>query len=121
MENFLKRIIQGSDGLIRSILMHSYFRIAEITVSVMDAENNKDWINVKFVLKDVKEFNISQKNRMSNVVLSSGIQFKVLDGINYIDFSSYSIDPETVVEFRESDTYFGFTEYNYEILPYSEY
>lgn len=120
METLLKRIIHGSDGLIRSILLHSYFKAAEITVSVMDGEDANEWINVKFTLKGIKEFKVSQKARMSNTVLSSGIQFKIIDGINYLDISSYSADPETLTEFRNADTYFGFTEYEYEILPYSE-
>jgi hypothetical protein len=120
METLLKRTLQGSDGLIRSILLRSHFKVAEITVSVMDGDDANEWINVKFTLRDIKEFNVSQKFRISNIVLSSGIQFKIIDGVNYLDFSSYSGDPETLTEFRNADIYFGFTEYEYEILPYLE-
>ncbi|WP_088394589.1 hypothetical protein [Flavobacterium davisii] len=120
MEELLKKINQGYDGLIRVIKVFNGFQNAEITISVIDLENNRDWINVVFFIKGIKEFKINQRMNFSNVVLSDGIKFKKIDNHFYIDFAPYSDEIVTIEDFRFSDIYFGCDSIEWETKSYSE-
>ncbi len=119
LEEFLKRIHNGDDGLIRKVEINN-MKEAIIIVSVMDFENSQSWINVKFTANNLKEFKIVQKQNFSNVVLSSGIKFKEIDGFCFLDFDPYSDEIDTVDDFRRSEVYVCCDEICFDILPYSE-
>lgn len=118
MENNLKKYLNGYDGLIRSI--STTLSKAEIIVSVMDNENNNNWINVHFFLEGIVELKIVQKINRSNIVMSNGIKIKNINDLVYIDFSPYSDEIEDLHDFRQSDIYFGAKSVIWEELPYSE-
>ena len=119
MKELLKRINYGYDGLIRSILIKpSYY--AEVTISVMDYLNDNEWINIKFLIKDIVEFKVLQNKNTSNTVLSSGIKMKVIDNVHYIDFAPYSDEIDTINDFRQSEVYFAANNLEWKIEQYSE-
>lgn len=119
MIQLLRRINKGYDGLIREISLKN-FNNATIEVSVMDAHNNYEWINVVFYCNGLIEFSVIQKARYSNIVLSSGIIYREISGIHYIDFSPYSEEIDSVEEFRKSDIYFAAKEVKFETKLYTE-
>lgn len=106
MNEFLKKINYGYDGLIRSIKLHS-FSMIEITISVMDSENQNNWINVHFIADKITEFKINQKLNTSNIVMSGGIKYMEINDILYLDFAPYSEEITTIEDLRHSDIYFG--------------
>lgn len=120
MQELLKKINQGYDGLIREIKIFNGNKSAEIIVSVTDSENNGQWINIIFQMREIKEFKVNQKLNFSNIVISDGIKFKIIDNISYIDFAPYSDEIDTIEDFRFSDTYFGCNSIEWKIIPYSE-
>ncbi|MGE7951567.1 hypothetical protein [Lysinibacillus xylanilyticus] len=105
MNELLKRINYGFDGLIRSLKVNN-FNSAEIVISVQDTEIN-EWVNVKFIIEALEEFKILKNPRVSNVVLSSGIKIKEISGLYYIDFAPFSDEIDSVFDFRQSDIYFS--------------
>ena len=121
MQELLKKINQGYDGLIREIKIFNGNKNADIIVSVIDSENNGQWINIIFQMREIKEFKVNQKLNFSNIVISDGIRFKIIDNISYIDFAPYSDEIDTIEDFRFSDTYFGCNSIKWKIIPYSEY
>jgi hypothetical protein len=120
MNNLLKRINQGYDGLIRAIRIFNGNKDAEIIVSVIDYENDREWINIIFSISGIKEFKINQNLNFSNVVLTNGIKFKRIDYSSFIDFAPYSDVIDTIEDFRFSETYFGCDSIDWKIIPYSE-
>ena len=118
MNNLLKDIMNGYDGLIRRIEFDSFDNVS-ITISAMKIPQKK-WINVKFKLSGLKEFVVRQKLNSSNVVLSGGIVYKEINGVKYIDFSPYSEIMENEDDFRMSDLYFSADNISFEFLPYCE-
>ncbi|CAI0708774.1 hypothetical protein AB4J97_03090 [Serratia fonticola] len=118
INNFLKEITIGYDGLIRKIEFLS-FDSAFVVISVMK-KTNGEWVNVKFHLKGLKEFSVKQKPNHSNVVLSGGISYMIINNIHFIDFSPYSDSMENENDFRMSDVYFASELIECEVLPYSE-
>jgi len=120
MNSLLKRINQGYDGLIREIRIFNGNKNAEITVSVMDYENERKWINIIFIIKRIEEFKLKQKLNFSNVVLSDGIKFKKIESKSYIDFAPYSDEIDSIEDFRFSEIYFGCDSIDWKIIPYNE-
>lgn len=118
INKFLKEITHGYDGLIRKIEFQS-FDSAVVVISVMK-RTNREWVNVSFQLKGLKEFAVKQKPNNTNVVLSGGIFYMAINNIHYIDFSPYSDSMENENDFRMSDVYFASDLIEYEVLPYSE-
>ena len=88
MNELLRKIDSGYDGLIRSIQIKN-FDSAIVIISVQDNEV-KEWINVRFTIESLEEFKILQKPKMSNVVMSSGIKIKKISEMFYIDFAPFS-------------------------------
>jgi len=119
MKEFLKKINNGYDGLIRSIGVKS-FSSASIVVSVMDEENDYEWINVRFEIDSIVEFKVIQRINTSNIVLSEGIKVEYYNSHVYIAFSPYSNELRTLEDFRNSDVYFGCKNIKFTIEPYSE-
>jgi len=118
IDDILKEISLGYDGLIRSVSFKAFD-----SVSVEISARKKlggNWINVRFVMKGVLEFCVKQKINYSNTVLSSGICHKIIDGVNYIDFCPFTDEADGVDDFRMSDVYFASKSIEYEIIPYSE-
>jgi hypothetical protein len=118
MNSLLKRINHGYDGLIREIRIFNGNKDAEITVSVMDYKNDREWINIIFSINGIKEFKVNQNLNFSNVVLADGIKLKKINYSSYIDFAPYSDEIDTIEDFRFSETYFGCDSINWKIVPY---
>ena len=120
MNSLLKKINQGYDGLVREIRIFNGNKDAELTISVMDYEKEKEWINIIFTLRGIEEFKVNQKLNFSSVVLSDGIKFKKIDSRSYIDFAPYSDEIDSIEDFRFSDTYFGCNSIDWKIIPYNK-
>lgn len=119
MESFFKRINNGYDGVIRKIICHSEEEI-EIIISTMDTNNDWEWINVIFTIRNIKEFKIHKKFNYSNNILSNGIKYIEIDDFNYIDFAPYSDQIDTIEEIYNSDIFFC-GNITWEVLPYNEF
>jgi len=118
VNELLKEIVDGYDGLIRKIEFQSFNRVF-VTISAMKKLNN-EWVNIEFQLDGLKEFTVKQKINCSSAVLSGGIIYMSINGTHYIDFSPYSEVMENEDDFRMSDIYFSSELISYKILPYSE-
>ncbi|MBU9846273.1 hypothetical protein [Rahnella ecdela] len=118
INNLLKEITSGYDGLIRKIEFQS-FNSVSVTISAMKLING-EWINIKFQLDNLTEFTVKQKVNCSNVVLSSGIAYMNTNNIHYIDFSPYSEEMEDENDFRMSDLFFASELISYQVDSYSE-
>jgi hypothetical protein len=127
--DILKEIHRGHDGIIRSINFHSFdiinveisaFTSVEIVIKQKPKREwfKANWINVQFAMKGILEFCVMQKNGYSNVVLSDGISYKIVDGINYIDFCAH--DTDGIDDFRRSEIYFACRSIECKIIPYRE-
>ncbi len=120
MNNLLKRIKNGYNGLIRKIIIQAMPQNAEIIVSVMDFENNQNWINIKFLLTEIEAFKIFKAPKTSNTVLYQGISLLEVNDLFYVVFSPYCDEIENLEEVRKSDIYFGCKGIFCDILPYEE-
>ena len=119
LEELLKRIDSGNDGVIRSICIKN-FNYAEIVISALDMETTK-WINVRLVIESIAEFKVSQDYSISNVVISPfGIKIDKINDLYYIDLSSSYNEMEDVSDYRESDIYFAGKSLSWSLEPYSE-
>lgn len=118
MNDLLISINSGCDGLIREIKFNS-FDTASITISAMKYPE-KRWVNIRFMLSEVKEFTVRQKLHYSNVVISNGIAYDNFSGLHYIDFSPYSEIMANVDDFRASDLYFAAVNIDFKVLSYCE-
>ncbi|QSD35728.1 hypothetical protein H5A40_00695 [Pectobacterium brasiliense] len=116
--DMLNEITNGYDGLIKKINFISFDSVI-IEVSVI-RRSDREWVNVEFELKGLVEFAVKQKIKCSNTVMSNGISYQCIDGINYIDFSPYSDDMGDINDYRMSDVFFAAKEIGYSIKPYTD-
>jgi hypothetical protein len=114
--DILKEICFGYDGLIRSI----HFKPLKSAIVEISTRRDPEgeWVNVEFIMKDVLEFCLNKPLicGMWALDLSLGISYKMIDGINYIDFSTD--DTDEVDKFRRSEIYFACKSIECKIIPY---
>ena len=118
MDELLKKLHFGYDGLIRNINI-SGFNSAEIVISVKDHDLEK-WINVRFVINSLEVFRLLKNRNATNVILSSGIQIKRISGLIYLNLDPRSDEFESLEDLEDSEVYFAGKTINYKIELYSE-
>jgi len=121
MQDILKRINNGFDGIIRNIGVVN-FKQATIEVSCYN-NKTKEWININFQFDNIKEINIFQKLNTSSQILSDGINFGEIEGFYYLDFNPYlDLGSEnTISDIRKSDVYIISEKIGYTIKNYSDF
>ena len=105
IEKVLEDISNGFDGLIKKV---EFKNLQEVIVLVLvKSKCHSDWAHVEFTMDNLVEYKIAQPLNSSNEVMSMGISFHKIDGVNYIDFSPYSEIMMSPDDYRKSNFYFA--------------
>ena len=117
MRELLKDIVNGYDGVIKSVFLNENFKEIRVVLAV-NSLSRGEWIDLHFNFTGVKEFCVKQKKNFSNTVLSDGLFYDERKGIKYMDFLPLC-EEMTLEEIRESEFYVAADDMTYTIENYS--
>lgn len=96
---------------------------ASVTLSVRQPARKgirEQWVNIRLLIKDVKEYAIRESDRESCRILSGGLQVWVYRDLLFFDFSPYSVTPKGVDDYRRSGFYIAGRSFAWKVEAYSE-
>lgn len=119
-ESVLARFYRCYDGVIRRVeLVFQPNRddsVATIECSVKDGAADSAWVTVRFCVRGLREFTLSEGTTTYRV-LSDGLTLGWFAGLLFLDFGPYTSDPAGVADFRRSGCYFAGHTATWEVLP----
>jgi hypothetical protein len=123
VDQVLDRFYRCSDGVIRRVELDfksdRESSTATIVCSVRDSDAAAQWVNLICRVRGLSEFSFSE-GRTSYRVLSDGLVIGWFEDLIFLDFGPYTVEPDSVEDFRRSGCYFAGKSATWEVVPYSE-
>ncbi|MFO0896577.1 MAG: hypothetical protein U0836_04010 [Pirellulales bacterium] len=118
--DFLSRFYELADSVVRRVeLKYTPGRRLTVVLSAQDSLAPDGWSNVRFLISDVKEFQL-REGKSTCEVISYAFLIEWFDGAIVLDFSPETEHPGGMEEIRRSDFYVAGKQAFWEVGPYSE-
>jgi hypothetical protein len=119
----LERFYDFGDAIIRSVAIDFHppkaNHRATIVCSARDRDNDANWCNVTWYVNQLAECLVAE-GRVTNIILSQGLQIGWFSNKVYLDFAPYTVEPDDEEDFRRSGFYVSGAIATYEVGPYEE-